>query len=482
MIQQEPTPQQATAGEPQYNDTYNANALIEHFGDQLRYVKGWGWLAWDGKRWERDAEHRVRELAKTTLQQMTWEASKIEDRQVRGTLLKHLNRSLDYPRLTAMVALAESDERIRARMEDFDRDPMLLNAANGAIDLRTGKLRPHDPADRLTQLTPIEYTPDAPSETWEQFILETAAGRDDLRNYLQAALGYTLTGLTSEKVFFLCFGAQGDNGKSTLLEAVLYVMGEYGLAVAPETILSKNGVSGDQTRDNVNLQGKRYVIAVEPDEGTQFRMGRIKQLTGSDTLPARKLYREAFHFQPALKLWLAANNRPNVPESGNAAWARVKMIPFDNHVPKEQQDKDLKYKLQEAAPAILAWMVQGCLRWQKDGLQEPECMREAQADYRADQDPFQAFLDECCEPDPDASTPLKDVLERYTTWQYQNPDAPALSRKTIRPAFESHGYKTKRVNGWHVLGIRGKRPADSPIPQPRQYASHRQEDGDEIPF
>ena len=252
-----PQPESILAGEHQYNDTYNANALIEQHGNQIRYVKGWGWLAWDGKRWERDADDRVIQFAKTTIQQMMFQAAKLTDRNAQWELMKHIRRSLDYPRLTAMVKLAQSDQRIRMRPEDFDKHPMRFNAQNGTIDLYTGELLPHDPNDFITQLDGCAYDPEERSELWEGLVLWASGGLEDLRDYLQRALGYSLTGKTGEKVFFFCYGAEGNNGKSTLLEAVKYFMGDYGLAVATETVLSKGGVGGSQTRDNRALEGKR---------------------------------------------------------------------------------------------------------------------------------------------------------------------------------------------------------------------------------
>jgi putative DNA primase/helicase len=354
------------AGEQRYNDTYNADALIEAHGNELRYNKSLGWLVYDGTRWQADAEYAVVELAKQTLQQMLWRAADIPDSKARGALLAHINRSLNYDGLRYMVNAAKSDPRIRAKVEDFDADPWLLNVRNGTIDLRTGELNSHSPWDYITQLAPVKYDPDARSEEWEDFVLWAAGDREDLRDYLQMALGYSLTGTTGEKVFFYAYG-NGNNGKTTLLEAVKYAMGDYADAVPIETVISKGGVSGDQTRDNVALVGKRFIIAIEPDAGQAFKMGRIKQITGGDSLPAKPLYKEQFSFTAQLKLWVGGNYKPSVPDSGNAAWSRIRLIPFDNSVSDDQKDQDKPRRLREAAPAILAWLVEGSCGGRQQG-------------------------------------------------------------------------------------------------------------------
>lgn len=461
-----------------YNDTSNAEALIDAHGHEIAYVPGWGWLAFDGARWVRDAEHLVTEHAKQTIKTMFWRAAPLDDTYERQRLLRHANASLSHPRLQAMLNVAKTDPRIRSKVEDFDADSMLFNCANGTIDLRDGMLHAHDAGDHITMLSPVEYDPSATSELLEDFIHFVSDGRDDLASYLQQAMGYSLTGETGEKGFFFAFGATGNNGKSTLLEAVLHVMGDYGAAVSPQVILSKNGISGDSERDATQLVGKRYVITSEPESGQQFRMGHIKRLTGGDTMTARHLYEKPFQFRPRLKLWFAANQRPAVPENNDAAWNRIKFVPFDARVVGVNVDPQLGAKLRQAAPAILAWMVQGCLAWQtNDGLHEPACMREATKDYRADQDSFQAFLDECCEASPNALTPLKEILDRYGSWQRTDPDAPELGRKALSTSMEAHGYRKKRASsGMAFVGVVLREPEVAPRPtQERRWESSCQQ-------
>lgn len=450
-----------------YNDSDNANDLIALYGDQIRYVKGWGWLAWDGQRWERDADDQVMELAKKTLRQLLWDAASMPD-YARSARISHLCRSLDTRNLKAMVDNAQTDPRIRKQVADFDKDPWLFNAQNVTVNLKSGETHEHSPEDHITKVAACDYDPEAHSEEWEKFILWASKNRENLRDYLQKALGYSLSGSIGDKSFFYCFGG-GDNGKTTILEVVAHIMGDYAGSVPIESVISKGGVSGNEIRENVQLVGKRLIIATEPDAGQSFRIARIKSITGGDSLTAADLYQSRYNFVPILKLWIGGNHKPNVPDNGDAAWNRLRLVPFDNQIEREKRDEGKKARLQTTeAAGILAWLVRGCQKWLAEGLQEPDCMVEAQKDYREEQDTFQAFLDECCEAAEGTETPMKELLQRYTRWGYDNEDAPELNAKTIRPEVETHHYKAKRrTGGLRVLGLRLKEEP-KPSYQPAQ--------------
>lgn len=453
------------ASQQRYNDTFNALKLVEMYGDVIRYNKNWGWIAWDGQRWEVDAEDLVIERATQTLEKLGVQALQLADKQERGALLAHVNRSLDYNKLTSMVKRARSHDCIKSKVTDFDTGRSLFNAQNGTIDLQTGDLHAHNPADMITRVSPTPYDPEARSTVWDEFLQWVTRNDKQLADYLQRVAGYTLTGLSSEKCMFVCYGPGGNNGKTTLLEALRYTMGQdYAIAVAPETVTLKGGISGDQTRDNVALVGKRLVTTVEPDAASRLNAGRIKQIRGGDTLPIKPLYHEAYDYKPELKLWMATNARLGVSETGNAMFESIREIPFDAHISREEVDKDLPRKLEEAAPAILAWAVKGAVDWYADGMHEPPRMVEAQQDYRAEQDTFQAFLDECCEADPDEAVVNKDLLTRYNRWRVSDSDAPELNQKSLPQEAERHGYKRGRVgNGRGIRGLRLK---------PEEPASH----------
>lgn len=455
------------------NDSGNADRLIEQHGDHLRFVKQWGWLVWDGKRWARDAAGQVMEYAKKTALSIYTEAADEPDRERREDLVAHARRSLNAPRLREMVSLAQSDPRIAATPDQFDRDIWLFNCQNGTLDLQTGELRRHDPADLITHLANAAYDPDATSEVWDHFLADITCRNAELAGYLQRAVGYSLTGDTSAKGMFFCYGAQGDNGKTTLLEAILYAVGDYGKVIPPQTIME--GISGTGAQPElVKLPGARFVITKEPDEGETFKMGLVKQLTGSDTISVRDLYKEPFAFKPQLKLWMAANDKPRVREGGDAAWRRIRTVPFNAYFPPEKQDLALPGKLEQAADAILAWAVEGCRLWREEDcrLREPSIVQEATQEYRDDQDPVSLFIRERCteaEGDKEEATKLH---EEYARWALAN-DAGTLSKQALYAALEKQGFKKGRSNGktW-IYGLTLSDEdlhADSPYP----YAASR---------
>lgn len=448
----------ALANEYKYNDTYNAQKLIEMHGDDVLYVEGWGWMVWDGKRWKRD-QNAVIALAQDTLQKLGVQALQMPNSKERDTLLVHVSRSLNYRNLRDMVSVAATDKRIQREASEFDKNPELLNAQNGTIDLRTGELRPFDRNDLITQVVACEYNPDAQFDEWEDFMLWAANGREDLRDYTQEAIGYSLTGLTSERALFLAYGPVGANGKSTILETVLYVAGDYGAMTRVETVLTKNDKSDGIPADLAALAGKRFVITSETEQGQGFRTAQMKRITGADTVQARFMNQNYFTFRPQMKLWLGTNSKPEVREGGQAVWTRIKMLPFDNTVPPERRDGTLGPRLREHAEAVLAWAVRGSVRYLKRGRlpDEPECMQSVRAEYEAEQDPFRAFVEERCEMDPDAWTPTKGgLLKGYEDWYLATYGKAAYTTANkFHEMAAQHGYrKVRKATGMGIQGLR----------------------------
>jgi len=442
------------AGERLYNDSTNAEALIEAHGHEIRFVKGWGWLAYDGTRWVVDAEHLVIEFAKATLQQMAVRAVRIADSRERGALLGHVNRSLDYNRLMGMLKSAQSDPRIWAEVDTFDRDPWLFNIKNGTLDLRTGDLMPHDAEDYITRIAGIAYDPDAQCPQWEQFLSDIMGGDAEMVGYLQRAFGYSLTGLVSEKVFFLCYGATGNNGKSTMLEAFLPVMGTYGAAANWRTFLSTGGGGRSIATDLAALVGVRYAISAEPPKGARLQMDRLKNITGGDTMIACNLYQPEFEFKPQLKYWFSANEEPEVPESGNATWNRIRKVPFTQDF-SDRMDKGLKDRMiADELPGMLAWAVRGCQAWrERRKLDEPQVMLDALSDYRDAQDPLRMFIKERCAVEAEARTPGKDMHSEYGQWcrdtfgEWEGRKLAEVSPTKFYEALRQHSYTVKRIGG-----------------------------------
>lgn len=406
-------------------DLGNAERLTARHGEDLRHVPAWGrWLVYDGIRWRVDDTGEVERRAKEAVRSIYGEAEDAPDQAARKELARHAMRSEARGRIEAMIALAQSEEGIPARVEDLDADPWIINAQNGAVDLRTGDLRPHRREDLVTKLAPVEYDPDAEAPTWEAF-LERVLPSEPLRRFLQRSIGYALTGDVSEQVLLFLHGA-GANGKSTLINAVLAMLGDYGQQAAPELLTVKGGAHPTELAD---LFGARFVASVEVEDGRRLAESLTKQLTGGDRIKARYMRQDFFEFDPTHKVFLAANHKPVVRGTDHAIWRRIKMIPFDVTIPKEEQDPRLPEHLHAELPGILRWAVEGCLAWRREGLGEPEEVRAATAEYRVEMDVIAAYVDECCVVRPEAWSRFADLYSTYVEWCKESGEAAENKRR-----------------------------------------------------
>ena len=453
-----------------FNDTTNANQLIATYGHEIRYVSGLGWMAHDGQRWVRD-DNAVLAKARETMQQCLADAATIPTRNEQDAKVTHFNRSLNRRKLEDMVAVAASDSRVWATAQDFDTNPYLFNAQNVTVDLRTGKTHEHDPADMITQVAARNYNPDARSTEWEAFVLWAAGGREDLRDYLQEVAGYSLTGLVTEKCLFVLYGPEGDNGKTLYQERLANVMGDYSIPGNTGAVLS-SARSGGHSADLAALAGRRMVTLSETQGGQTWDEARLKNVTGGERVTASFKHGNPFDYLPQYKIWLATNTRPLVQEGGNAVWERLKVIPFDNRAVGDGKDPKKAERLDAEGEAILAWAVEGAMRYLKRGkLVTPDCMQQVIDAYRRDYDPFAGFVTDCCESDPTAWTatgkPTSDgLLKAYDTWYSEiYGKYPDVSPQQFHDMAEHAGYRVKRRNtGYGVMGLRLK-SATQPAPQ-----------------
>jgi putative DNA primase/helicase len=363
-----------------------------------------------------------------------------------------------------MLDLANSEPGIPVLPDQLDANPWTLNVLNGAVDLRTGQLWPHRRQDLLTKLAPVAYDPDALCPTWDRFLLEVMNGDQDLVSFLQRAIGYTLTGDTSEQVIFILHG-KGANGKSTLLETLRAMLGDdYTVQVRPETLMVKQGDA--IPNDIARLKGARLVNARETEEGKRLAEALVKEMSGGDTITARFMRSEFFDFKPEFKLFLAANHKPTIRGTDLAIWRRIRLIPFAVTFAEEQQDKQLPKKLQAELPGILAWAVRGCLGWQVlGGLGTPAAVKQATEEYKSESDTLAAFLDECTIEDPNSETQAKVLYKAYVTWCEEGGETPAkqtMFGRKIKERLDSRVDKSSRLT--YYLGLRlakTERPAQN---------------------
>ena len=341
-------------------------------------------MLWSSVRWENDSTGGIELLAKRTVGEIYRAAAKLKADE-REVLVKHALASESRAAINAMVMLARSEPGIPVRQSELDASPWLLNCLNGVVDLTTGELRPHRREDLLTRLCPVRYDAAARSELWEKMLQDATGGNRDLLNFLQAAAGYSITGATDEEVLFFVHGPAAS-GKSTFLESLKATLGDYAKTADFESFVQRRE-AGAVRNDIAELAGRRFVVSIEVDQGKKLAEGLVKLLTGGDTVRARFLYHESFEFTPVFKLWLAANHAPRVKDDDTAMWRRILRIPFDQTIPPQKRRPLVKATLRNPAisgPAILAWAVEGALRWREERLHVPDVIRQATEDYRSE--------------------------------------------------------------------------------------------------
>lgn len=423
-------------------DVGNANRLIATHGQDLRYVAGWGWHAWDGRRWARDDLGRVYELAKDVARRIYLEAAREEDPDRRKTLGAWAKSSESAARIRAMVELARTDPAVAISSEAMDTHPWLLTVENGTIDLRTGKLGPHRRADLGTKLAPVTYAPDAAAPAWQAF-LDQVLPDSEVLGYLRRLVGYSLTGTVAEHILPFLYGT-GANGKSTLLRAVLRTFGDYGRQADASLLLETR--NAEHPTAVARLAGSRLVVCIEAGAGRRLAEVMVKTLTGGDRVAARFLHQDFFEFDPTWTVLLAANHKPIVRGTDHATWRRIHLVPFTVTIPGPEQDHDLPDKLDQERSGILAWAVQGCLEWQAAGLQVPSSVEAATSAYRAEMDTLGDFLEECCDVAPDAEVLATELYSAYRRWS-EATGGEAVNQTLFGRMLNEHGFEVQKGTG-----------------------------------
>lgn len=395
-------------------DLGNAERLLARHGHEVRYCYEWKtWLVWDGQRWSRSpAEIEAR--AQDTVRHIWDVLSEIDDADRRGALAKHAHSSESA--VKAQNMLKQAQNRAAVKPEEFDQDPFLLNVLNGTLDLRTGKLRSHRQEDMITKLAPVVSDQDAECPLWTAHLKRVLPDEDD-RRYLQDWAGYSLTGDVSEEKMLTLVG-KGQNGKGTITRTLQEMLGDYA-AEASASLLLQRKFDSRIPADVANLEGKRFIVAGETKGGAELDEAAVKRLHGGDRIPAERKYENPYDFAPTHKTWLATNHKPKIRGTDEGIWRRIRLFRFRVQIPESERDPKLKEKLRREFPGILRWAVEGCLRWQRQGLIDSENVRRETAKYRKSEDLLQQFLDRHCVTDP-ANRSLwissDDLYQTYRGW------------------------------------------------------------------
>lgn len=389
-------PKSSSYGPINETDVGNSIRFALDHREKARYVRGLGWTVWDGRVWEEGDIGGAHRLARETIRNLIREANDLADQRKRNELLRWGLDSENHHRIGAMVAQAQSQNGIAADAREFDSHPMLLNVANGIVDLETGKLSAHDHEKKITRLSRVEYHQQSKAPLWRRFLHKAFKRDEDLIEFVQRAVGYSLTGSTREDAVFILYGATGNNGKTTFLETVAHCLGTYADTTDPQTFMRRDKGSRNSP-ELAKLRGVRLVASYESAKGAMFDEARLKAISGGDAIEATAKYQKPIVYVPQFKVWFRTNHLPVVDANDEGIWRRLCVIPFLHRFDGENLDKSMRERLPaEEGPGILRWAVEGAQLWLKNGLKPPTGVRLATKSYRAEQeDSVGAWIKEC---------------------------------------------------------------------------------------
>lgn len=444
-------------------DIGNAQRLVAQHGRDLRFCHPWNkWLVWDGRRWIKDVTGEVERRAKKVVRSIYIEAAETDGEIQRRDLADHAKRSGSQSRLRAMISSSRSEDGIPVLPKDLDGNPWLLNVDNGILDLHTGDLLPHQRENLITKLAPVKYDKDAECPIFLGFLERIFNNNPDSMRFLQEAVGYALTGNTREQCLFFLYGS-GANGKSTLLETIKDLLGDYGHQAHSDWLMAKK-FGGQIPNDLAAMRGARLVVTPEVESGRRLSEVKVKQLTGGDEIAARHLYGEWFSYKPEFKIFLAGNHKPVIHGTDHAIWRRIRLIPFNVEIPNDEQDKDLLEKLKTELSGILNWALDGCLCWQREGLALPQEVQEATQEYREEMDPLSGFLAERCIMTFGAEVMSGDLYQAYETWANAYGENKVVSKNEFAKKLKERGLNNRREtkgpqkgkSKWVGITLKGK--------------------------
>lgn len=398
------------------------------------------WYVYDGRHWVPDiGALKVMELAKNLADSLILYAMRISDETVRNTCFEQYRKW--QQRRFREIYLKEAQSVYPVSAEDFDKDKYLFNCENGTLDLRTLEFREHCAADMITKLSPVSYEPTAYSERFIRYISEIMSGDAEKAEFLQKVLGYSVSGDTRYECMFFLYGATTRNGKGTLMESILRIMGDYGKSVRPETIAQKQTVNSQgPSEDIARLAGIRFANISEPSKNLVLNAAQVKNMTGNDTLNARFLNENSFDFQPQFKLYINTNYLPVINDTTLFSSGRIIIIPFDRHFSEDEQDRTLKaeFSKPQVQSAILNWLIKGYTLLEKDGLSQPKSVKDATYEYYHESDKMLLFADDCLEYTGSDDIKTIDVYSAYRSWCNQYGCYPE-SQRTFNQALKTFG-------------------------------------------
>ena len=440
-------------GEMQFTDITNRDYFLKAYGEKIRFCMKYNkFLMWNGTCWEVDNDGYVEEECVDFVHQMYRGLRFITDLELQRAFEKHLIKSESFRRIQALIGILKMSKSIKVKDTDLDADNYLFNIDKYTLNLKNGRASVPDKAQLLTKKSNFVYKEGADCPVWNMFLMQIFNKDMELIHFIQKACGYALSGDVSEQCLFILWGT-GANGKSTFLNVLLHLFGDYAGSTGIETFMKKNS---EQSNDLARLRGLRFVTTSEIEQGKQLSESLIKSVTGEDSLTARFLYGEYFSFKPTFKIFMATNHKPKIRGADNGIWRRIKMIPFTVTIPVGQRDKKLTEKLIAENSCILNWIMKGYTMWKKEGLSdEPEAVREANNEYRMDMDSVGTFVNDCLEIDASLQWRLNNTMlyNTYIKWCTVNNER-VMSQKWLTMRMSEKGFKRMMSCGQRLwLGL-----------------------------
>jgi len=427
---------------PRFSEEALALRFSRKHADSLRYVQEWRcWMVWDHSRWREDCTLAVFDRVRAKCREASAECGSDEKTGI---------RLASKVTVAAVERLIQSDRRHAAIAERWDSDPWLLNTPAGTVDLRTGMLLEHQRDQYITKLTACG--PGRACPLWLRFLHRITNGDSDLQSFLQRIIGYCLTGSTREHALFFMFGT-GANGKSVFLSTIAGLLGDYS-KTAPVSIFTASATEQHPT-DLAGLRGARFVTAIETEDGRWWAEARIKSLTGGDRITARFMRQDFFEYLPQFKLIVAGNHKPGLRNVDEAMRRRLHLIPFTVTIGNQERDPDLTSKLQAEYGGILGWAIQGCLAWQREGLNPPPVVRNATEGYLAAEDVIGRWIEERCTQGREFWTSSAALFADYQWWCEQAGERSG-PQKRFSQVLENRGFvheRTRKARGFLGIGL-----------------------------
>lgn len=453
----EPVPVTEADFSPEFSDDALALEFSTRHAAELRYCSQWGtWLRWTGARWEFEKTLRTFDMARNVAREFARACNDPDDR----------TKIASASKVSAIERLARSDRRHATSVDLWDTDPWLLNTPGGMVDLRSGRSLPHDPQRYITKITAV--APGGACPRWRQFLGEITGGSEELQRFLQRIAGYALTGSVLEHALFFFYGT-GGNGKGVFLNTLSKILADYAEVAPMETFVATHGER--HPTDLAGLRGARLVTSQETEEGRRWAESKIKALTGGDPITARFMRQDFFTFTPTFKLVIAGNHKPGLRGVDEAIRRRFHLVPFT--VTFKDRDTSLPDKLHAEWPGILAWAIEGCLAWQRDGLAPPPVVLEATQTYLGEEDAIARWIADCCILDANAFGESKRLWPSWQRWASEAGEFVG-SQKRFGMALEAHGFKPGSTGS--SRGYRGVQlappPEDSDADADNSYTAH----------